>query len=646
MRVVAEGEARVQMRALTDEESDAVEQRFPAYVHGIHKMDADSGAIAAGNNGDAPEDAVDEAEFTITIPDQRREAESRLEVRYSPTLAGAMVDALPYLASYPYGCTEQTLNRFLPTVITQKILLDLGLDLAAIRDKRTNLNAQQLGDPAKRAAQWRQEGWGDDTPNPVFDVAVVNGMVKQGVEKLTEMQVSDGGWGWFSGFGERSYPHTTAVVVHGLLIAQQNDVAVVPDVLASGIAWLEEYQAGEVQKLQNAATDTKPFRRKTDALDVLVYMVLADADRSNAAMLDFLKRDRPEMTPYSLAMFGTALAKQNHQDELARVMRNLDQYVVEDDENQTAYLRMPEGGHWWRWYGNDIEAMAYYLKLLARTDPKGGRASRLVKYLLNNRQHATYWRSTRDTALCIEALADYLRASDEMSPDMTVEVWLDGKKQKEVRITAADLFTFDGTMLVTGEALTSGPHTVKLVRRGRGPLYFNSYTSYFTLEDFVEKAGLEVKVERRYYRLNPVEAETNVPGSRGQAVAQRVEKYEREPLENHAELASGDLVEVELVIESKNDYEYIVFEDMKAAGFEAVDVRSGYTGNALGAYVEYRDNRVAMFVRQLPRGRHSLTYRLRAEIPGSFSALPAQASGMYAPELAGNSDEMKLGIGD
>ena len=34
-----------------------------------------------------------------------------------------MVDALPYLVDYPYGCTEQTLNRFLPAVITQKILL-------------------------------------------------------------------------------------------------------------------------------------------------------------------------------------------------------------------------------------------------------------------------------------------------------------------------------------------------------------------------------------------------------------------------------------------------------------------------------------------------------------------------------------------
>ena len=94
----------------------------------------------------------------------------------------------------------------------------------------------------------------------------------------------------------------------------------------------------------------------------------------------------------------------------------------------------PQTISWWYWYGSETEANAYYLKLLATTDPKG-LASRLVKYLLNNRQHATYWNSTRDTALAIEALADYLRASGEDKPDLTVEVWLDGKKQKEVKIT-------------------------------------------------------------------------------------------------------------------------------------------------------------------------------------------------------------------
>jgi hypothetical protein len=29
-------------------------------------------------------------------------------------VAGALVDALPYLVDYPYGCTEQTMSRFLP----------------------------------------------------------------------------------------------------------------------------------------------------------------------------------------------------------------------------------------------------------------------------------------------------------------------------------------------------------------------------------------------------------------------------------------------------------------------------------------------------------------------------------------------------
>jgi hypothetical protein len=115
---------------------------------------------------------------------------------------------------------------------------------------------------------------------------------------------------------------------------------------------------------------------------------------------------------------------------------------------------------------------------------------------------------------------------------------------------------------------------------------------------------------------------------------------------NLGALQSGDLVEIELVIESKNDYEYLIFEDMKAAGFEPVEVRSGYGGNALGAYMELRDNRVVFFVRALARGRHSVAYRMRAEIPGKFSALPTRASAMYAPELKANSDEWKVAITD
>ena len=197
-----------------------------------------------------------------------------------------------------------------------------------------------------------------------------------------------------------------------------------------------------------------------------------------------------------------------------------------------------------------------------------------------------------------------------------------------------------------GDAVDSGKHTVELRKKGTGPVYFNAYLTNFTLESFIKKAGLEVKVQRKYYKLRKVEKSIKVSGSRGQAADQKVEKYERDELPSGATLKSGDLVEIELEIDSKNDYEYLIFEDMKAAGFEAMEVRSGYNGNEMGAYVEFRDEKVCFFVRSLSRGKHSLSFRMRAEIPGKFSALPTKGFAMYAPELKGNSDEMKINIVD
>ena len=243
--------------------------------------------------------------------------------------------------------------------------------------------------------------------------------------------------------------------------------------------------------------------------------------------------------------------------------------------------------------------MAYYLKLLMATEPKSTVAPRLVKYLLNNRKHATYWNSTRDTALVVEAFADYLRATGEDDPDVTVEVWIDGQQRRRVSITRENLFTFDNKLVLTGAELAAGRHTVEIRKQGRSPIYYNGYLTNFTLEDDITAAGLELKVARSYYKLTPVDKTAEVAGGHGQVVTQQVEKYERTELTNFAELASGDLVEVELVVDSKNDYEYILLEDMKAAGFEPVAVRSGYNGNELGAYIELRDDRVSSVCRSL-----------------------------------------------
>jgi len=632
VKAVKEGEAVIRMKALTAEESDAVQMHFPVYVHGMTKQIARSGVIRP----DATETSV-----WFEVPAERRVNESRLELRFSPSLAGAMVDALPYLTSYPYGCTEQTLNRFLPTVMTRQILLKMGLDLAAIKAKQTNLNAQELGPDTQRTGQWRRYDH-----NPVFDQHIVDEMERAGVKRLADMQLSDGGWGWFSGYGEKSYPHTTAYVVHGLQIARNSRVKLPAGMLEHGIRWLQDYQNTQLERLNRWSRNKKDGKSRTDNLDALVYMVLVDGDIDLKQMRTYLYRDRSQLAVYAKAMFGMALHKVEDTEKLKMILQNIEQYLVDDDENQTAYLNLPNSSYWWYWYGSEYEAHGYYLKLLSRIKPQSETASRLVKYLLNNRKHATYWKSTRDTAIIVEAFADYLTASGEDRPDLVLDIYFDDIKKKTVKITAENLFTFDNKFVLEARDIATGSRKLTLKKTGHGPIYFNAYLDFFTLEDFITHEGLEIKVRRRLYRLNEVGKNIKDVGARGQVVDRQVEKYAREPLKNLSALESGDLVEVELVIESKNDYEYLVFEDPKAAGFEPVDVRSGYTGNEIGAYVEYRDRKVCFFVHRLARGRHSLSYRLRAETPGKFSALPTRAYAMYAPELKANSDEMKLVVED
>ena len=645
VKALREGEAKFRMRANAGDDGDAVERTLPVKVHGMLRQEAWSRVVTPDQ---------DSAKISLEVPAERRPDQSKLSVRFSPTIAGAVVDAIPYLADYPYGCTEQTLNRFVPAVIAQKMLRDLKINLGEVKAKRNNLNPQELGDSAERAAQWRQ--W---QQNPVFDEVEIEKMVSKGVEKLTAMQNADGGWGWFSGHGEISYPHTTAVVVHGLLVAKESGAKIPAAILDSGIKWLASHERKQAAALQlyverqalrlankKVKDDERYEKSSVDAMDAFVRRVLGEAKRDSAQMLAFLYRDRINLPIYAQCLLGLELHRKSDTTRRDEAMKMISQFLKRDPENQTAFLELGNKSYWWNWYGSEVEAHAWYLKLLAAVKPNDPETRGLVKYLVNNRKHASYWESTRDTAFAIEAIADYFKASGEAAPEMEVEVMMDGKSLRKLSINRENLFTFDGSLVLTGDALATGKHEIELKKTGKGTLYANVYLEIFTLEDKLRVAGLEVKVTRQLSKLIAFEKENEVPDATGLVVKQQVERFRREPLTDGAKLTSGDRIEVELVLESKNDYEYLLFSDAKAAGFEALEALSGYVGGGAGfsAYMEPRDQTVDFFIRALPRGTNTLRYQLRAEAPGIYKALPATAEAMYAPELRANSEDLKLEI--
>lgn len=647
VKATKEGEATLRMTADAGDagdDGDAVERKIPILVHGMSRQDAWSAAIG-------PEDKT--AKIDIAVPAERRPDQSPLTIRFSPTIAGAVVDAIPYLASYPHGCTEQTLNRFVPAVIAQNMLNELGLNLAEIRTKRTNLNPQNVA------------GVSDSLPlpphqtNPVFDEFELAKMVAAGIERLTAMQNNDGGWGWFSGHGEQSYPHTTAVIVHGLLTARTNKAEIPDHVIDTGLAWLQAYEKQQADALQLHVERTalrkegkkiKPDNRReksqADATDALIRMILGNAKRDSDPMLAFLHRDRVQLPVQAKCHLGLEHHRKGDTARRDEVMRMIAQFLKRDSENQTAFLELPNRNYWWFWYGSETETHAWYLKLLAAVQPDHADTRGLAKYLVNNRRHATHWNSTRDTAYAVEALADYFKSSGEANPDTEVEVLINGESKHKVHITRDNLFSFDGTLTLTGKDVKTGAHTIELRKTGTGPLYANAYLEVFSLEDRFRPAGLEVKVARNISKLVELAKDVEVPDATGLITTQTGQRFRREPLEDGAVLTSGDRIEVELILESKNDYEYLIFSDAKAAGFEALDALSGYIygDGGFSTYMEPRDQTVDFFIRLLPRGTHTLRYQLRAEAPGIYKALPAEASAMYAPELRGNSDDIRLQI--
>jgi uncharacterized protein YfaS (alpha-2-macroglobulin family) len=90
------GEAKFLSRALTDEESDALELTAPVRPWGLQLSAALSGSTSA------PEAQTTEK---ITLPADINPEASSLRIDLFASVAGTVMSALDFLASFPYGCT-------------------------------------------------------------------------------------------------------------------------------------------------------------------------------------------------------------------------------------------------------------------------------------------------------------------------------------------------------------------------------------------------------------------------------------------------------------------------------------------------------------------------------------------------------------
>src|SRR5439155_12864915 len=207
------GTARLKVTARGEKYSDAMEKTYLVYEHGIEKFISKSGKVR-GND----------ITIKLDLPKERKLESTTLTVQITPSMAVTMLDALPYLIDYPYGCTEQTMSRFLPAAITAKTLKDLGLQPEDIMGRvfggieQTNATATH--------------------PRGKKDLAELDAIVKASLDRLYDFQHADGGWAWWKQ-GDSDH-WMTAYVVWGLTLAQDAGIKIQDGVLNRANGYLDK----------------------------------------------------------------------------------------------------------------------------------------------------------------------------------------------------------------------------------------------------------------------------------------------------------------------------------------------------------------------------------------------------------------------
>ena len=109
----------------------------------------------------------------------------------------------------------------------------------------------------------------------------------------------------------------------------------------------------------------------------------------------------------------------------------------------------------------------------------------------------------------------------------------------------------------------------------------------------------------------------------------------------------GDKITVRIIVTAEDDMEYVHLKDMRASGFEPIDVLSEYKWQyGVGYYQSTRDVATHFFFDRLPKGAYVFEYELRANNIGNFSNGISTIQSMYAPEFSGHSKGIRIEIKD
>jgi uncharacterized protein YfaS (alpha-2-macroglobulin family) len=251
-----------------------------------------------------------------------------------------------------------------------------------------------------------------------------------------------------------------------------------------------------------------------------------------------------------------------------------------------------------------------------------------ARYLLDSRR-GSRWVNTQDTAFAILALNKAQQGTPPQTEPQMIKVVSGNEEVEMVTISAGH----PEKLVIAMDRLPNGC----TIRADNGTAYFTANWRFRVNDQKVTtgERGDGLTVTREYYHLRPRRLDDGslrlMPGG--------------SPLRR---VSQGDTVRAVVKITSAKARSYMMLEDPIPSGFEVLERGSDGMDTWEWFYwysgIDIRDDRIVYFIEYLPQGERVIEYTLRAESPGSATALPAVVSGMYEPDDSAYTGARKLEV--
>jgi hypothetical protein len=461
----------------------------------------------------------------------------------------------------------------------------------------------------------------------LFDVNAIANSTARYLDKLRDLQQSDGSFSWCKGMnGDRWMTSSIAeLLVRLQKLLPEGLPADAATVLNKAFGYLHQQELEEVNDLKQSKKRGETITLPSFGLQMLYVNALNSGKMSSSVrsaehfLLDLLEQQTTSLSMYDKARAVTIWMQNSRQPLATEWMKSILEHTVRTealgryfDNNRRTFL----------WLDDKIPTQTAAIEALRQVRPDDvTTANELLQWLLSTKRVRS-WNSPIASVNAIYALLSGNMSRLDAHPEANLKLTYSGSPARTVctpqtasQKSVAGLGYYRETLPVsTASQLPVALSVSKSdAATSWGAVYAQSLQPYTDISS--SKAGLSVA--RSYW----------VEQTRSN------DKPLLVPLKGA--LKVGDKLIARLVVSADQNYDYVQLRDGRPACCEPAESLSGYRwqGGA-GYYCVVRDAATDYFFDHLQKGTYVLEQRLYVTRTGAYQSGIAQVQCAYAPEFA------------